>query len=524
MNKKTHISANAFTKRSLKFLNENKLNFIVFLTGACVLVVEVLAVRILAPYFGNTIYSVSSILAVILGALSLGYYFGGKKADNNPSLDSFFKIIWYGGLSTLFLEFLALYLLPVMGYSLHPIYGPFIASLFLFLLPSYFLGMLSPYAIKLQSMQFPEKGVGKISGEVFFTSTLGSIFGSLITGFYLVPSFGVSHIVTSVGIILSILGLIGSIPSGKKKDLIRAGFLTYIAVIVAVSVNFKPEGRLLYLKDGVYGRIAVYDAVFKGRPARILAQDDGFSSGSYSDSDELAFDYTKYYSLYEVFDVEVNNALFIGGGAYSVPNRLIKELPEVRVDVVEVEPDLFDISKTYFRVSDSPRLNNIILDGRRYLHDTDKSYDLIFADAYASVYSVPVHLATREFFQLAYNNLNPNGIFLANIIGDLDRNGPSLVYSEMKTFNEVFKNSYFFAVDDPNSGKPQNIIFVGVKNDNKLGFRSPAVLRSDSETVRNLEKHLINLSGVTWSNYPTLTDDFAPTEYLGSFIAGKNKY
>ncbi|OGM31888.1 hypothetical protein A2962_01250 [Candidatus Woesebacteria bacterium RIFCSPLOWO2_01_FULL_39_61] len=521
--------ATKIENRLVRLLKEKILLFVVFITGACVLVIEIVATRILAPFFGNTIYSVSSIIGVVLAALSFGYYFGGHYADKFPFAKNFYKIIWLGGLATLFLELLTSLVLPKVAYFLPPIYGPLIASIFLFLLPSFLLGMLSPFAIKLQEVRFPKYGVGKLSGEIFFASTLGSIIGSIATGFYLIPRFGINTIVNAVGITLIIIGFTGWFTSEVKKNnnyKIRSlPFSLFISLLVISTVLSLPKfssSKILYSKDGIYEKIVVYDTFLKGRPARLLAQDAGLSSGIYLDSKELAFDYTKYYVLYKVFGVDVKKALFIGAGAYTTPTALIRELPHVEADVVEIEPSLYNISKKYFSTVEDKRLVNIVKDGRRYLFDTDKNYDLIFADAYSTIYSIPVHMTTEEFFQLAYSKLNDNGIILANIIGDLGRGNRSLIFSEIKTFKEVFPHSYFFAVEDPGLTSPQNIIFVGYKGSNEVDFGSKNIKANKDEIIANLDSKLIDLKRFNLSNYSILTDNYSPIETLAAQVLKSN--
>ena len=133
----------------------------VFITGAAVLIVEITATRILSPYFGNTIYTVSSVIGVVLAALSIGYYVGGIMSDKYPSLKIFFAIIVVSGFTVLLLRLLIYFSLPFLANNFSLISGPLISSLFLFFLPSFLLGTLSPYAIKLQQKSLEKEGVGK---------------------------------------------------------------------------------------------------------------------------------------------------------------------------------------------------------------------------------------------------------------------------------------------------------------------------------------------------------------------------
>ena len=503
----------------LKFLDLLKskvLLFVVFITGACVLVLEVLATRILSPFFGTTIFTISSVIGVILTALSFGYFWGGRFADKNPYLKNFYQIIFLSGIATLILQILTVTLLPFLGHSLPFTSGPLISSLFLFTLPSFLLGTLSPYAIKLQETRFPKTGVGKLSGEVFFVSTFGSIFGTLLGGFYLIPTYGIDKIVIGVGIVLVCLGVLGLFSQKKSTlQLIKLIFISSFIVIVCLSLNIgNPD--LIYSKDGVYEKLTIYDGEYNGKEARILMQDRSLSSAYYPESDELAFEYTKYYTLYKLIKKQPHRVLFIGGGAYSMPHFLVNELPTVEVDVAEIEPSLYELSKKYFGVGDNPRLRNHVIDGRRFLYDSNGYYDMIFSDVYSSVYSIPSHFTTLEFFELAKSKLSPGGIFVANIIADLSRSEYSLGLTEIKTFQKVFPKSYFFAVVGTSFSKPQNIIFLGINSDEEIKLDDYGKTFKDDEIISQLGDKVIDLDRFNLLNYPVLRDNFAPIEILSA--------
>ena len=219
------------------------------------------------------------------------------------------------------------------------------------------------------------------------------------------------------------------------------------------------------------------------------------------DSEELVYDYTKYYALYKIFTPNPKEALVIGAGAYSVPKALLQELPDVRVDVVDIEPALVELGKLFFHVPDDPRLSHYIQDGRRFLHDTKKKYDLIFLDVYVS--SIPVHFATKEFFEIAKSKLETDGILIANIVGDLSFKGPSFVFAEMRTLQSVFEHSYFFAVQSSSSQELQNFIFVGHKAERMVDFEGSA-----------FQEKIIDPKGFNLSQHSLLFDNFAPVEYL----------
>jgi len=505
----------------MDFIKKYSLPFVVFLTGACVLVIEVVATRILSPYYGNTIFTVSSVISIVLAALSIGYYFGGKLADKYPKEKVFYSIIVVSGASVVLLHLLTLFLLPVIGYSLSIISGPIISAIILFFVPSLLLGMLSPFAIKLQSQYFPEKGAGTIAGEVFFWSTLGSIFGSLSAGFILIPKFGINQIVLSVALVLIALGLFPITKNGFFKKTILKLFFFSILVILLIILFPSFKNNVVYSQDGIYEKINIYDGEYAGKSTRFFKQDRSISGAMFLDSDDLVFDYTKYYALYKVFKPDVENALVIGGGAYSIPKALLKDLPEATVDVSEIEPSLYKLAQKYFKLTETVRLNNLTDDGRRLLYDTSKKYDLIFNDVYYSLFSMPAHFTTQEFFRIAKDKLSEDGIFIANLIGDLSRQEPSLIMSEIKTFQTVFPNSYFFAVGSPSKIGSQNIIFVGYNSNKKIDFNSSEIKKDKNPTIQSLQEKVINPDRFEFSKYPILTDNFSPVEYLTAQVLKK---
>lgn len=483
---------------------------IVFITGAASLIIEVTAMRILSPYFGNTLYTVSSVISVFLAALSLGYFSGGRIADKYPNVRWFYVVILAGGLSVLFVRIMMIYALPSWGNTLNLTTGPIIISLLLFFLPGLFLGILSPFAIRIQMQHAEKSKVGKVSGEVFFWSTFGSIAGSLLAGFFLIPRFGTGLIIEVVAMVLLVLGGIGLILIKLHKVLIIS-IIFFLAVcsLTLLSLDEKKE-NLIYAKDGLYEKIIIFDGNYKGRPTRFFRQDKSSSGAMFLDSNELVYDYTKYYKLYKLFKPTIKTALVLGGGAYSVPKALLNENKNIKVDVVEIEPSLFDLTKKYFRLRENARLQNYTEDGRRFLQHTNKKYDLIFSDVYYSLYSIPSHFTSKEFFQIAENKLNSQGVFMANFIGNLSRKKDSLLLSEIKTFRSIFSNSYFFAVSSPSKIEPQNIIFVGYKSVKKVNVG------------KEWEKKLIKINRFNLADYPELTDYFAPIEYLTAKVVSKS--
>jgi predicted membrane-bound spermidine synthase len=505
-----------------KLLKRFMLPFTVFVTGACVLVIEILATRMLAPYFGNTIFSFSSVISVVLAALSVGYWIGGRMADRYPSKKLFFGIIAASGVSVLCMQFMQEYLLPEVGYKLSLDTGPLIMSFVLFFLPAFILGTLSPFAIALQQRDAKHQGVGTTAGEMFFFSTLGSIAGSLLAGFVLIPLFGVKSIVIGVGVLLFLLGLIPMVYYGMERRLLAVISLFAGSMLILASVQ-ATGGKVVYAHDGVYEKITVYDSTYNGRPTRFLMQDTSYSAAMYLDSDELVFDYSKYYILYEMFKSDVDRVLVMGGGAWSLPKAYLQTLPNAQVDSSEIEPSLIELSEKYFRLKDDPRMHNYIEDGRRMLHDSDKRYDVIFSDVYHSMYSVPAHFTTVEFMELVRDRLNPDGVFIANLIGSSEHKDKSFIWSEIRTMQKVFPQVYLFASRDPFAVGAQNLIAVGSMSKERLDMNDPRWRQSEHQVIREIAGHTIPIERMNLEKYPVLTDDYAPVDFFTASTLPKER-
>lgn len=493
----------------------------VTLTGMAVLIVEITATRMLAPFFGNSIFTISSVIGIVLAALGLGYYAGGALADRRPSERWFFSLIVIAGFSILLLHLLNALLLPRIAYRLSLINGPLIVSLLMFFLPALFLAMLSPFAITLLHARASGEGVGHASGLVFFWSTLGSIAGALGTGFVLIPRWGISDVILAVGSGLVLLGAIGLVLTRTLRRIIPVG-LALLGLTCGLALYqvpaMQPQG-VVFAADGLYERIVIRDMPHQGRTARVLWQDRNVSGGVYLDDGRMAFDYTRYFDLYRLFTPELKTALAIGGGAYNVPAAILRDSPRAIVDVAEIDPMLHTLAIRYFALPVDPRLRNHVLDGRRFLHDTPERYDLIFSDAYRSFVSAPPQFTTREFFSLAKSRLKDEGVLIANFYGSLALESRATIYAVLRTMRSVFPQVYVVATANPESEELQNFIFVGhnvPERDRRIDLRRAAAVEFAYPTLRGIAALELKPAQALLDSYPVLTDDFAPVEYYAA--------
>jgi spermidine synthase len=498
----------------------------VTLTGMAVLIVEIAATRILAPYFGNSIFTISSVISIILAALSLGYYAGGRLADRRPSAVLFCGLIVTAGFTVLLLQLLNALVLPDMAYKLSMVSGPLLVSLMMFLLPALFLGMLSPFAIRLLYTGEAGQGVGNAAGLVFFWSTLGSIAGSLLAGFLLIPHLGIGNIMISVGLGLVLLGGVGMLLlSGKARKFPLGLIVLGLLCSYALGRSVEAQGKgIVYAEDGLYEKIVIRDIAYQGRTARILLQDRNISSGMFVDDGSMAFDYTKYFDLYRVFTPELKTALAIGGGAYSVPKAILRDSPLAIVDVAEIDPSLHGLAREHFGLPDDARLRNHVVDGRRFLHDTSERYDLIFSDAYRSFISAPVQFTTREFFALALGRLKEDGVFIANYYGSLGEETRPMLLSVLKTMRSVFPQVYVIATVDPAGDVLQNFIFIGhnaAHPERRIDLQKAATVRFAYPELREVAGRELHPEEVQVHSAFLLTDDYAPVEYHAADVIRK---
>lgn len=512
----------------MQFLFRHILYATVFTTGAAVLIVEVIAVRVLSPYFGTSLYVLSSVLTTILAALSFGYYVGGRISDRLPSHKPLYTIITVSGISILLLEYVSLVILPIVGASFSVVSGPLLLSLLLFFLPAFLLGIVSPYVIKLQSLHAETLHLGTVVGATFFWGTIGSIAGSLASGFYLIPFIGITKSLVGTGLILGILGILGEFLLSdqgeetfpiKERIKNRALYLcvSLLLVIVLTKLILTTHTQLIknvvYESEGIYSHILVYETNHLGHPVRALKRDTNNSSATLLDSYDLVFGYAQFSELYTTLKPDAKRYLLIGGGAYSIPRTLVARDEDLTVDVVEIEPVLFELAQEYFDLSDLTRINNHIMDGRVFLSRSNERYDVIFGDAFGTDLGVPNHLATREFFLEAKEHLAPNGVFLLNFIGTLYEEPATLTGSLLKTMKSVFPNVKAYAFNKSHPDSRQNIMVIARNGSDVIDLDGIRISDSNS-TELSLPALELDLSNFDLEDEIIFTDDRAPLEFL----------
>lgn len=494
----------------------NYKNFIleltVFVCGALVMIYEITGSRLLSPYIGASTYVWTSLIGVILAALSLGYWFGGRVADRNPDIKILaFVIFLAGGLVsvTILLKDLILALIAESSVILE--IKSVIAALLLFAPASILLGFVTPYAVKLKMSSLAD--TGKTVGRLYALSTVGSILGTFAAGFLLIPFVGSEKTLYLIG--ASLIGLsILLVPIALKPS----NLMILILFVCGIGVNEFRSYYLLQTKelhdiDTEYSRVQIFKTKDNhGIPIRALTIDPYFvQSGMFLDSDELVFDYARYYHLIRHFKPDFENTLMIGGAGYSFPKDYLKKYNNVAIDVVEIDPQMTQIAKRFFRLEENPRLKIIHQDGRIFLNqaETDK-YDTVLMDAFGSLFSVPFQLTTLEAVRQINRVLKDDGIVIFNLGGAITGDASQFLQAELKTYQQIFPHVYLFKVNaDYTDIQLQNLIIVALKTEN------PISLQTNDAEIANLLEHLHSENPET--NIQPLTDDLAPVEYYNSF-------
>ncbi|WP_324667525.1 fused MFS/spermidine synthase [Geochorda subterranea] len=537
---------------------------VVFLAGAVLMGLEMVGSRILAPYFGNSIYVWGSLISVVLAALTAGYFLGGRLADRRPHPE------WMGWLIVApgaFVSTMPLWAGPFNFWMINTGIGiregSLLSALVLFFLPGLFLGTVSPYAIRLAAERL--QTIGTTAGMLYAISTAGSIVGTLFTAFYLVAWLGVTHILYLFGGILVVLGLVVVI-WGHRRGMAaaaerpasaatasrtsaraasrraatggrQASGRTLLWALVAVGVAAaslvaglgsagwtgiaQGRGEILYERDSVYHHILVVD---DPGGIRYLKFDDSWQSAMDRERpDDLVFWYTRYFHVAMGLVPDARQLLMVGLGGGSVPKNFLATYRDLTMDVAELDPEVVAVAHRYFQVPlDDPRLRIVAEDGRLFVRRSPHRYDAIFLDAYFA-HSIPFHLATVEFFEELEARLTPDGVVASNIIGALSGRHSLLFRSMLKSMQAVFDTVYVLPVGTTSGSAidpvQRNIIV--------LATNQPALSpQAFQERIASLEREgrlppgsslyarSLVVEAISTGDVPLLTDDHAPVDTL----------
>jgi spermidine synthase len=524
----------------------------VFLAGAVLLGVEIVASRVLAPYFGSSLFVWGALIGVVLTGLSIGYWLGGALADRRPTPYLLVGAIALSALLVLAIPLVDEWMLErVVEWDPGPRLNPLVATILLFGAPSVILGSVSPIAVKLVARSLER--VGRTAGRLFAISTAGSIFGTFATAFWLVPELGTDQVL-AVGA-LALLVAAAAVAVAERlfapSVVLVAGAAATVAVVIALAPeqggtlegaaaqNWSPLYRLREsqtpsqldpstlsgegftireAQETRYHRLVVAD----DDESRYLRFDSSFQSGMYIDRPfATRFEYTDYLDLGIAYNPDAQRILFVGLGGGSAPKRVWRDFPDTQLQVVELDPDVVDAAYEWFEVPRDERLRIDVEDGRRWLTRNDERWDVIVLDAFYSD-SIPFHMATREFVELARERLEPGGVVVVNLIGAITGDQSRLVRSVTRTYRAVFPTVTLHPVNlegDTDPSSIRNVILVATE----APLPAKPFLQSRWKEIRAASSGAPDLTRairdrwdrtVRTDDVPLLTDDYAPTDAL----------
>jgi len=478
---------------------------ITFISGAMVMVFEIIGARLLAPYIGTSFYVWTALIGFVLASLSIGYYIGGRWIDKKPQVELLGYSLLAAGIALLIVLFIKDDFLHWIIAHVHGIKASsIIASFVLFVPASIFFGSISPMVSKLLLTEL--NIAGKILGNVFSFSTIGSLVGTFTAGFYLLPNFSLTHILFGL-ISLSLLLAIYIFLMQKKWVLLIVSFVILLASFI-VSIQEK-KTDYLFEYESSYNSIKIYKTVDYHTQDSILMMQLGRqrAGGMSLNNRPLPFNYLYYFRLAEYFQPHFSSALMLGGAAYSFPKYYLNQYPNARMDVVEIDEKVTALAKKYFHLdTQNPRLNIFHEDARTYINSCQKKYDVIYSDTFRNSISLPYQLTTVEAIKKQYDLLNDDGLVLVNVIQAVEGKSSLFLQAEIKSFQKVFPQVYLFADGGKDQRKRvQSTIIVAIKSNKTFSFQSE-MIGIDSL----LQKEVKNLQ----LSQQALYDDYAPVDYL----------
>lgn len=450
-------------------MKKYRFEIIIFIAEAVCMILELLASRILSPYFGSSNIVWTSVIGIILLSGSIGNYFGGIIADKKNQQKKLQVILIITSIFMMLIPIIQKYIISwVLIITTSKKIGAILCTLLLFFIPSMLMGLLSPIIVKLKLESLDT--AGRVSGKIHAIATIGGITGTFLGGFFLIPNFGTINILFFLTILMwLIIPLIDFKLKDKTNILVVIMIIGIILLMISYTATNNINGENIlnndfsnYVSyDTQYGRVLIYNSKLESnnKDVRVFNIDSGYESFTYTNEEEiyeLVSDYTKLYDLMFKSNNNISNTLMIGGGGYSYPKYFISHFENKNMDVVEIDGDVTKLAKKYFfldklikdyNIEENHRLNLITEDGRVYLNENSKKYDAILNDAFSG--NIPAKtLTTVEAAQKVKDSLVPNGLYLSNIIGAVDGENSKFLKAEVNTLKQVFKNVYVVPIDN----------------------------------------------------------------------------
>ena len=477
------------------------LELLVFVVGSASLGAEIAAARLMAPYFGASTIVWANTIAVVLVALSGGYWLGGLMADRHPHKRGLcvMVLIAAGLLALVPIVAQPLLSLSVKAFDQVSV-GAFAGSLFgvlaLVAVPVLLLGAVSPWALRLK-MDRVERS-GEVAGRLYAISTFGSLVGTFASALVLIPFAGTQRTFMAFAIALALVAVLGL---GGRWSLAPLGIAALLVVPVG-AIKASGEGRVIHEAETLYqyARVVQLDSGVRRlelnegqaihsefRPGTVLTGHywDGFLALPFAGASKPA-----------------DRVALLGSGAGTIVRAYERYFPRTQIDAVEIDGELTDIGKRFFGLRERPGVRFVTADARPFLRRTERRYDAIFIDAYRQPY-IPFYLATREFFELVRKRLHPNGVVVINVGHPKDSD--ELERTLGATMHAVFPSVMRDAMKPTNTLLIASRAAVGAER-LRAAQLHPDVARLARGAADRLEPRL--------AGGRVYTDDVAPVEWL----------
>lgn len=462
---------------------------IAFATGFALMAHELVASRILAPMVGSSIYVWTSVIGVIIAALSLGYTVGGVVADRRVRpLD----VSWLLLVSSLTVLLTLINADATLGTVVVLIRDPrfqgLVASALLFLPTSFLIGMTSPYLARLRNLSVDTTGTAVASLGAM--NSIGGIVGTFCTGFIFFGYIGSRETLLLVSLVL----LATSWLIEPRRQWSRRLAATVVVAVVAVAPFVVGMHQPVVHIDTPASSYLVANFKYNHRTIRSLVTGPGaLQSGIYTDgSNELVFAYTRKMAELVAAAPGRSRILILGGGAFTLPQYLAQRYPNSQIDVVEIDPQLVAISRQYFGYRDPVNVRVHAEDARTFLNRNQGKYDIALVDVYND--AIPFSLTTQEYAEKLRRSVKTDGVVLANIIG-ADNGGCRDMLAGLNTsYRSQFAYTWAYPMVASTLHGRQNIVL--------------AASAQSSDWLPESGRVAVNLPSLI------LTDDFAPIERL----------
>jgi len=486
---------------------------LVFVSGMASLGIEFGASRLLAPYFGTSLYVWGVLIGLILVYLSAGYVIGGRLADRHPRDDVLYQItawagLWVGATPIVAYPILLASQQGFRDLSVGLVAGTLLAVMLLFAVPVTLLGCVSPFAIRLLLKDVATGG--NTAGRVYALSTVGSILGTFLPVFWFIPTYGTRPTIEAFA--LALVG-ISAVALWPKRRLYASFAVAVLLAWIFLPAGIKPPevGTLLYEKESAYNYIQVVQV---STTTELILNEGQAVHSVYDSTTNLTHGYWDYLMLADSFrpaqaaPATPRSVAFLGLAAGTGARQYRLAFGE-QVDItgVEIDPEILAVGHRYFHL-DEARAHEVVADARYWLDTQAAHYDVVVLDAYRQPY-IPFHLTTREFFQQVKAHLNPGGVIAVNV--GRTATDYRLVDALASTMAAVFPS--VMLLDDPNY--TNTVVFASTEPvtvddvTHNLGLVS-APLASDAARSA-LKQGKLRMSPYHGQVY---TDDLAPIEQL----------